>query len=189
MEQQAEEMEIHNRELALQAEELSKQVDALEEKDRSNQELLAKRDLRASTLKTISKEVCAETKSMKSAAVPVNNLFGGEEYVKVKKSDWNKILDAFNRAISRNYLLEKYEKKISNLEKKITVLSDQIDKLKQFVASRNLGEAFKEFVKSMGAKTLKKKLEEQKNKVAEQNRQHRVVRGETDRKKRLEQEM
>ena len=86
-------------------------------------------------------------------------------------------------------MLEKYEKKISNLEKKITVLSDQIDKLKQFVASRNLGEAFKEFVKSMGAKTLKKKLEEQKNKVAEQNRQHRVVRGETDRKKRLEQEM
>ena len=63
----------------------------------------------------ISKEVAAETKSMKSVAVPVTNLFGNEEYVKVKKSDWNKILDAFNKAVSRNHLLEKYEKKISNL--------------------------------------------------------------------------
>ena len=36
LEQQAEEIEIHNRKLALQAEELAKQVDALEERDKSN---------------------------------------------------------------------------------------------------------------------------------------------------------
>lgn len=42
-------------------------------------------DLRATTLKNISKEVDAETKKIKSAAIPVNHLFGGEEYVKVKK--------------------------------------------------------------------------------------------------------
>ena len=88
------------------------------------------------TLKTIAKETDAETKSMKSVAIPVNHLFGGEEYVKVKKSDWNKIMDAFSRAVSRNHLLEKYEKKISALEKKIETLTDQIEKLKQFVASR-----------------------------------------------------
>ena len=104
---------------------------------------------RASTLKTIAKETDAETKSMKSVAIPVNNLFGGEEYLKVKKSDWNKIMDAFSRAVSRNYLLEKYEKKITALEKKIAILTDQIEKLKQFVASRGLGEAFVEFVKSL----------------------------------------
>ena len=69
-------------------------------------------DLRITTLKNISKEVDAETKKIKSAAIPVNNLFGGEEYVKVKKSDWNKIMDAFSRAVSRNHLLEKYEKRI-----------------------------------------------------------------------------
>ena len=44
-------------------------------------------DLRATTLKNISKEVDAETKKIKSAAIPVNHLFGGEEYVKVKKND------------------------------------------------------------------------------------------------------
>ena len=138
LEQQAEEMEMHNKELATQAGELAKQIDELEARDKSNQELLEKHDLRATTLKTISKEVDAETKNMKSVAIPVNNLFGGEEYVKVKKSDWNKIIDAFSRAVSRNHLLEKYEKKISALEKKIVTLTDQIEKLKQFVAARDL---------------------------------------------------
>ena len=46
--------------------------------------------MRADTLKTIAKETEKETKKLKSAAVPVSNIFGGEEYVKVKKSDWEK---------------------------------------------------------------------------------------------------
>ena len=190
LEQQAEEMEIHNRELATQAGELAKQIDELEARDKSNQELLAKHDLRASTLKTIAKETDAETKSMKSVAIPVNHLFGGEEYVKVKKSDWNKIMDAFSRAVSRNHLLEKYEKKISALEKKIATLTDQIEKLKQFVASRGLGEAFVEFVKSLAPKSFKQKLEEKKADAAEQNRQRKTTQQEMpDKKKKLQKEM
>ena len=190
LEQQAEEMEIHNRELATQAGELAKQIDELEARDKSNQELLEKHDLRATTLKTISKEVDAETKKIKSAAIPVNHLFGGEEYVKVKKSDWNKIMDAFSRAVSRNHLLEKYEKKISALEKKIETLTDQIEKLKQFVASRGLGEAFVEFVKSLAPKSFKQKLEEKKANAAEQNRQRKTTQREMpDKKKKLQQEM
>lgn len=183
LEQQAEEMEIHNRELATQAGELAKQIDELEERDKSNQELLEKHDLRATTLKTISKEVDAETKKIKSAAIPVNHLFGGEEYVKVKKSDWNKIMDAFSRAVSRNHLLEKYEKKIETL-------TDQIEKLKQFVESRGLGEAFVEFVKSLAPKSFKQKLEEKKADVAEQNRLRKTTQQEMpDKKKKLQQEM
>ena len=190
LEQQAEEIEIHNRELALQAEKLAKQVAALEEKDKSNHEFLAKHDLRASTLKTIAKEADAETKNMKSVAVPVNHLFGGEEYVKIKKSDWNRIMDAFNRAVSRNHLLEKYEKKISALEKKTATLTDQIEKLKQFVVSRGLGEVFAEFVKSLEPKSFKQKLEEKKTDVAEQNQQRRTTqRKMPDKKKKLQQEM
>lgn len=190
LEQQAEEMEMHNKELATQAGELAKQIDELEARDKSNQELLAKHDLRATTLKTISKEVDAETKNMKSVAIPVNHLFGGEEYVKVKKSDWNKIMDAFSRAASRNHLLEKYEKKISALEKKIATLTDQIEKLKQFVASRGLGEAFVEFVKSLAPKSFKQKLEEKKANAAEQNRQRKTTQREMpDKKKKLQQEM
>lgn len=190
LEQQAEEMEMHNKELATQAGELAKQIDELEARDKSNQELLEKHDLRATTLKTISKEVDAETKNMKSVAIPVNNLFGGEEYVKVKKSDWNKIIDAFSRAVSRNHLLEKYEKKISALEKKIVTLTHQIEKLKQFVASRGLGEAFVEFVKSLAPKSFKQKLEEKKADVAEQNRHRKITQQEMlDKKKKWQQEM
>lgn len=69
--------------------------------------------------------------------------------------------------------MEKYEKKISSLEKKVAVLTDQIEKLKRFVASRGLGEAFVEFVKSLAPKTMKQKLEEAKADAAEHNQQRK----------------
>ena len=187
---QAQEMEIHNNELVLQAQELTEQIEKAEEKEKATNEVLAKHDLRAETFKTISKEVNAETKKMKSVVVPMTNLFGGEEYVKVKKSDWNKMLDAFGRAVSRNHLLEKYEKKIASLEKRIETLTDQVEKLKRFVASRGLGEAFVEFIKSLAPKTMKQKLEEAKTDSAEQNRQRRTQRHELPEKgKQWQQEM
>ncbi len=110
---------------------------------------------------------------MKSVAVPVTNLFGSEEYVKVKKSDWNKMLDAFSKAVSRNHLLEKYEKKIASLEKRIETLTDQVEKLKRFVASKGLGEAFVEFVKSLAPKTMKQRLEDAKSDAMEHNQQRK----------------
>ena len=170
---QVQEMEVQNNELVLQAQKLTEQIEEAEEKEKAAKEVLAKHDLRAETFKMISKEVAAETKNMKSVAVPVTNLFGCEEYVKVKKSDWNKMLDAFSKAVSRNHLLEKYEKKISNLEKKIATLNEQVEKLKRFVASRGLGEAFVEFVKSLAPKTMKQRLEDAKSDAMEHNQQRK----------------
>ena len=186
---QVQEMEVQNNELVLQAQKLTEQIEEAEIKEKAAKEVLAKHDLRAETFKMISKEVVAETKSMKSVAVPVANLFGGEEYVKVKKSDWNKILDVFSKAVSRNYLLEKYEKKISGLEKKIAVLTDQVEKLKRFVASRGLGEAFVEFVKSLAPKTMKQKLEDAKLDAVEHNRQRKNQQTLPEKNKRWQQEM
>ena len=170
---QVQALEAQNNELVLQAQKLTEQIEEAEEKEKAAKEVLAKHDLRAETFKMISKEVAAETKNMKSIAVPVTNLFGSEEYVKVKKSDWNKILDAFSKAVSRNHLLEKYEKKISNLEQKIAALTEQVEKLKGFVASRGLGEAFVEFVKSLAPQTMKQKLEEAKTDASEYNQQRK----------------
>lgn len=187
--EQVQEMETHNNELVLQAQELTEQIEEAEAKEKAAQEVLAKHDLRADTFKTISKEVAAETKNMKSAAVPITNLFSSEEYVKVKKSDWNKILDAFNKAVSRNHLLEKHEKKISNLEKRIDVLTEQVEKLKRFVASRGLGEAFVEFVKSLAPKTMKQKLGDAKVDAAEYNRQRKNPQVLPEKNKRWQQEM
>ena len=170
---QVQALEAQNNELVLQAQKLTKQIEETEAKEKAAKEVLEKHYLRAETFKMISKEVTAETKSMKSVAVPVTNLFGSEEYVKVKKSDWNKILDAFSKAVSRNHLLEKYEKKISNLERKIDTLTEQVEKLKRFVASRGLGEAFVEFVKSLAPQTMKQKLEEAKTDASEYNQQRK----------------
>ena len=187
---QVQEMEAHNNELVLQAQELTEQIEEAEAKEKAAKEVLAKHDLRAETFKMISKEVAAETKSMKSVAVPVTNIFGSEEYVKVKKSDWNKILDAFSKAVSRNHLLEKYEKKISSLEKKIATLTDQVEKLKRFVASRGLGEAFVEFIKSLAPKNMKQKLEEAKEDAAVHNQQRKRSQQDIVRKnKQWQQEM
>lgn len=86
--------------------------------------------------------------------------------------------------------MEKYEKKISSLEKKVAVLTDQIEKLKRFVASRGLGEAFVEFVKSLAPKTMKQKLEEAKADAAEHNQQRKRSQQDVVRKnKQWQQEM
>ena len=187
---QVQEMEEKNKELVLQAQKLTEQIEEAEVKEKAAKEVLLKHDLRAETFKMISKEVAAETKSMKSVAVPVTNLFGSEEYVKVKKSDWNKILDAFSKAASRNHLLEKYEKKISGLERKIDMLTDQVEKLKRFVASRGLGEAFVEIVKLLGPKTMKQRLEDAKSEADVHNRQREMLeRGQAEKCKRWQQEV
>ena len=179
-----------NDELVLQEQALTEHIEEAEAKEKAAKEVLSKHDLRAKTLKMISKETAAETKSMKSAAVPITNLFGGEEYVKVKKSDWNNLLDAFNKSVSRNHLLEKYEKKISSLEKKIATLTDQVEKLKRFVASRGLGEVFVEFVKSLAPKTMKQRLEDARSEADVHNRQREMVeRGQIEKSKQWQQEM
>lgn len=133
--------------------------------------MLKKHDLRVDTLKTIAKETEKDTRKLKSAAVLFSNIFGSEEYVKVKKSDWDKIKDAFSRAVSRNKLLDKYEKKIVVLEKKVSDVNGLLDKMKQFISTRGLGEAFAEFVKSLESKTMKERLTEKQKIVKEQTQQ------------------
>ena len=171
LEHQAVEIEENNQRLVEQAEKLVDQIAKLDEKEKDNKNVLKKYDLRADTLKTIAKETEKDTKKLKSAAIPVSNIFGSEEYVKVKKSDWEKIIDAFGRAVSRNKLLEKYEKKIVALEKKVSDVSGLLDKMKQFISNRGLGEAFAEFVKSLEPKTMKERLTEKQKVVKEQTQQ------------------
>jgi len=177
-------------ELEQQAAALDKQIEEAEVRENAAKEVLAKHDLRAETLKIISKEAAVETKGMKSAAVLISNLFGGEEYVKVKKSDWNKILDAFSKAVSRNHLLEMYEKKIVGLEQKTDVLSEQVEKLKRFVASRGLGEAFAEYVRLLVPKTMRQRLEDARLEADAHNRQRKPTeRGKTGKSKQWQQEI
>ena len=171
LEEQAEQIECQNQELAAHTEELFNEIQELEKKESSNRDILKQHDLRAAELKLMEREAEAETRKINSAAVPVSNLFGGEEYVKVKKSDWTKVVDVFRRALARDHLVDKYEKEISNYKKRETMLNDQLEKLKRFVASQGLGEAFAEFVKSLAPKSFRQKLKEAKAEAAEQYRQ------------------
>ncbi len=171
---QVQEMEMQNQELLIQAQELSKQIKELETKEKVNQGIFEKHDLRASVLKTISKEIEAEIKEKKSVAVPINSLFGKEEYVKVKKSDWDKMIEAFHQVVLRNFLLEKYEIKLIQMEKRTTGLMDQVEKLKQYVTLKGLKEEFKEYLKSLTQKPFKQKLEEVKVEAIKQNCQRKI---------------
>ena len=86
--------------------------------------------------------------------------------------------------------MEKYEKKISGLEKKIVALTDQVEKLKRFVASKGLGEAFVEYVKSLAPKTMKQRLEEARSEADAHNRQRKIPERErTEKNKQWQQEM
>lgn len=68
-------------------------------------------------------------------------------------------------------MLEKYEKKIVALEKKVSDVSGLLDKMKRFISTRGLGEAFVEFVKSLEPKTMKERLVEKQRVVKEQTQQ------------------
>ena len=171
LEEQAEQIGSRNQELEAQTKNLFQEIQKLEEQERDSRDILKQHTLRASELKLMEREADAETKAVKSAAVPVNSLFGGEEYVKVKKADWNKIVNVFHKAVQQNHLVEKYEKKIAGLEKRIDALNGQLEKLKRFVESRGLGEAFAEYLKSLAPKTMRQKLKEAKAEAVEQNRQ------------------
>ena len=75
------------------------------------------------------------------------------------------------------------------MEKKIAALAEQVEKLKRFVASRGLGEAFVEFVKSLAPKTMKQKLEDAKVDVVEHNYQRKNPQVLPEKNKRWQQEM
>ena len=105
----------------------------------------------------------------------MNSFFSKEEYVKVKKKDWVQILDAFDRAVSRNYLLETYEKKMAALENRIKDIHGRFQKLEQFVISKGLNE---EFVKFSIPKSMKQKMEEARVRAIEYNRQRKIAKTE-----------
>ena len=75
------------------------------------------------------------TKEVKSAAVPVSSLFGGEEYVKVKKTDWNKIVTVFRKALQ-----EQAEQRFDVLVKQMAASEDVTEKLKECYPGEGRGD-------------------------------------------------
>ena len=70
------------------------------------------------------------------------------------------------------------------------MLTEQIEKLKRFVISKGLGEAFAEYVRSLASKTMKQRLEDARSEADAHNRQRKLSeRGKMEKSKQWQQEM
>lgn len=147
---------------------LEQTIDKIHAKTESEKAELAKYDLKTETLKTVEKEVNTDMKKTKSMAVPTKGILDREEYVKVKKSDWNKILEAMKWAVTKKKVVDKYEKKIIALENKLAKITQVFEQLKKFLSANGLTEEWNRFIES---KSIKRSLTEHKKAIQEQSSQ------------------
>ncbi|SHK84058.1 plasmid recombination protein [Hespellia stercorisuis] len=150
---------------------LEQTVDRIQAKTEKEKAELAKYDLKAETLKTVEKEVNADMKKTKSMAVPTKGILDKEEYVKVKKSDWNKILEGMKWAVTNKKVVDKYEKKIIALENKLAKITQVFEQLKKFLSLNGLTEAWNRFIEP---KSIKRSIEEHKKAIQEQSSQKKT---------------
>ena len=146
--------------------ELARQIELLETKEKEQQERIDKYGVRADGIDKISKEVSAEVKNVKAAATPIKSIFGGEEYVKVKKSEWSRIVATFEKALTRNKLLDKYEAKIAELEKTVDYLKTRVEKftnrikeMKKFLMEKNLLHEFLNLTRKPEQETMQDRID------------------------------
>ena len=85
-------------------------------------------------------------------------------YVKVKESDWKKMLRIFRVTRTKDKAVEKMAKDMADKDSLIKQLTDRLDKCKEFLQKHNLFEAFKEFIKP---KEQKKERVSARAKIAE----------------------
>ena len=84
----------------------------------------------------------------KPVAQKIKNAFGQETgYVKVSESDWKKMLRIFRVTRTKDTAVEKMAKDMVDKDSKIKLLTDRLDKCKEFLKQHNLFEAFREFIK------------------------------------------
>ena len=158
--------------------ELAGQIELLETKEKVQQDRIDKYGIRADGIDKISKEVSAEVKNVKAAATPIKSIFGGEEYVKVKKSEWSQIMATFEKALTRNKLLDKYEAKIAELEKTVDYLKTRMEKftnrikeMKKFLTEKNLLHEFLNLMRKPEQETMQDRIDRKNAEVRVRNEQ------------------
>lgn len=158
--------------------ELAGQIELLETKAKEKQERIDKYGIRANGIDKISKEVSAEVKNVKAAATPIKSIFGVEEYVKVKKSEWSRIMATFEKALTRNKLLDKYEAKIAELEKTVDYLKTRVEKftnrikeMKKFLTEKDLLHEFLNLTRKPEQETMQDRIDRKNAEAREKNEQ------------------
>lgn len=158
--------------------ELAGQMEQIKTKEKEQQKRIDKYGIRADGIDKISKEVSSEVKNVKASATPVKSIFGGEEYVKVKKSEWSRIVATFEKALTRNKLLDKYEAKIAELEKTVDYLKTRMEKItnrikemKQFLTEKDLLHEFLNLTRKTEQETMQDRINRKNAEVRARNEQ------------------
>lgn len=100
--------------------------------------------------------------NIKGVAVPVRTFLNSDEYVKIKKSDWKNVLNAYTWAKSREKMLDAYEDAIVRQEEDIGRLQIFKRSAERFLSEVGLLERFYGFI---GPKSVKKELEKKRKEV------------------------
>ena len=146
----------------LETTKLQEQAEELRTQAKKDKVVADKYALEAGTLKTIEKAIKEDEKSIKGVAIPVRAFLNSDEYVRIKKSDWKNILNAYSWAKSREKMLDVYEDAIVRKEEDIGKLQIFKRSAERFLLEAGLLERFYEFI---GPKSVKKEMEKKRKEV------------------------
>lgn len=173
------------KQVMLEIAKLQERIQQLKSQAKADKVTIDKYVLEARTLRIIEKAIKEDEKAIKGVAVPIKNFLKNDEYVKIKKSDWENILDAYTWAKSREKLLDNYEDKIAKQEEDIKELQVFKRKTERFLSEVGFSEEFYEFI---GSKSVKKELEK-KRKELETKKEKLVHLKQEQKGKKIEQEI
>ena len=173
------------KQVMLETAKLQERINELKTQAKADKVTIDKYALEARTLRIIEKAIKEDEKAIKGVAVPIRNFLKNDEYVKIKKSDWENILNAYTWAKSREKLLDNYEDKIAKHEETIEDLKVFKRKTERFLSEVGLSDEFYEFI---GPKSVKKELEK-KRKELEAKKEKLVHLKQGQKGKKIEQEI
>lgn len=173
------------KQIMLETAKLQERINELKAQAKADKVTIDKYALEARTLRTIEKAIKENEKSIKGVAVPVRTFLKNDEYVKIKKSDWENIITAYTWAKSREKLLDNYEDKIAKQEEEIEELQVFKRKTERFLSEVGLSDEFYEFI---SPKSVKKELEK-KRKELETEKEKLMYSKQQQKGKKIEQEI
>lgn len=147
--------------------ELQEQVVKMRKQVKKDKLIVDKYDLKAESLKKVEQALKEEEKGMKGVAVPIKGFLRNEEYVKIKKDDWEHILEAYKWAKGREKLLNQYEDIISEKNNIISKLETSKKNCLTFLSKLGLIEKFNEFI---SPKSIRKELKNKQEQVENQKK-------------------
>ena len=150
------------KQIMLETAKLQERINELKAQAKADKVTIDKYALEARTLRKIEKAIKENEKSIKGVAVPVRTFLKNDEYVKIKKTDWENILNSYTWAKSREKLLDNYEDKIAKQEEDIEKLQVLKKKTERFLSEVGLSDEFCEFI---GPKSVKKELDKKRKEL------------------------